>query len=292
MGKKILVTGGYGQLGHCIHDLATEEDDITYFSHDELDITNKNDVYRKIIEYRPDVVVNCAAYVNIYEAERNIVGSYNVNCLGVMHLAQACKTAGAKLIHISTDYVFDGENNRPYKETDVCRPLNFYGVTKYLGELTSSEENPETIVIRTSWLYSWYGNNFFTKVLSKLDKGENFGVVYDVIGCPTYAMDLADFILHIIRTEKYKDMTGVYHYSNNGAVSRYDFAVEIEKLYRGKNELIQPCLSTSIVDTVNRPIYAVLDKTKVESILDGHLPNWTDALKRCMYQFSVEEKKQ
>jgi len=292
MGKKILVTGGYGQLGNCIHDLATEEDDITYFSHHELDVTNKDDVYRKIIEYRPDVVVNCAAYVNIYEAERNIVESYDVNCLGVMYLAQACKTAGAKLIHISTDYVFDGENNRPYKETDVCRPLNFYGVTKYLGEITSSEENPETIVIRTSWLYSWYGNNFFTKVLTKLDKGEKFDVVYDVIGSPTYAMDLADFILHIIRTEKYKDMTGVYHYSNNGAVSRYDFAVEIEKVYRGKHELIQPCLSTSIVDTVNRPIYAVLDKTKVESILDEHIPNWTNALRRCMYQFSVDEKKQ
>lgn len=292
MAKKVLVIGAGGQLGHCIQDLVTKDDDVRFLSHSDLDITNKDDAYREIIGYRPDVVINCAAYVNIYEAEKNIVNAYNVNCLGVMYLAQACKTAEAKLIHISTDYVFDGNANIPYKETDICRPLNFYGITKYLGELTSLKENPETIVIRTSWLYSWYGDNFFTKVLSKLDRGERFGVVYDVIGCPTYAMDLADFILKIVRTDKYLDMKGVYNYSNNGAVSRYDFASAIEKLYRGKNEYIYPCLTTSFNDTVKRPMYAVLDKTKTENILDGHIPNWSEALIRCMNQFSIEEKRQ
>ena len=283
MANKILVIGAGGQLARCIADIITEADEAIFLTHSDLDITDKDKVYNTIIGKRPNVVINCAAYVNIYEAEKNIVDAYNVNCLGVMYLAQACKTAGSKLIHISTDYVFDGEKNTPYKEDDVCRPLNFYGMTKYLGELTALKENPETIVIRTSWLYSWYGNNFMTKVISKLDKGDKFNVVYDFVGCPTYAGDLAEFIVNIIRNKKYEKMSGVFQFSNNGAVSRYDFAAAVERFYAGQDShLIQPCLSSSIVDTVKRPLYAVFDKTKVESVIDGHIPNWQDSLKKCV----------
>lgn len=281
MNNKIVVVGAGGQLGLCVRDISTEEDNIVFLTHKDLDITNKEDVFNLIQREQPKAVINCAAYVDIYGAEYNIFDAYNVNCLGAMYLAEACNSIGAKFIHISTDYVFDGESNVPYKETDVCRPLNFYGVTKYLGELTALKSNPDSIVIRTSWLYSWYGNNFLTKVIKKLDSGDKFRVVYDVIGAPTYAFDLAEFIMSIIRTEKCNDMRGVYQYANSGAISRYDFAAEIERLYFGSRNLVQPCLSSTVVDTVKRPVYAVFDKTKAEAVFEKPLPDWKDSLKKC-----------
>lgn len=294
MSKKIVVVGAGGQLGRCISDIVTSEysgvvDDFSFLNHKNLDITNQDDVFKTIVGLRPDVVINCAAYTNVNEAENDITAAFDINCMGPRHLAQVCNTVGAKLVHISTDYVFDGKANIPYKETDDCRPINFYGMTKYLGEREVLSVNPESIIIRTSWLYSWYGNNFFTKMITKIDRGEKFGVVYDVVGTPTYAFDLANFIISLIPDEKYKDMQGIYNYSNSGAVSRYDFAAEIERLYTGRKEIVQPCLSTDFIDPVKKPTYTVFDHSKTESVIGKHIPDWRVSLEKCIY--SKTEKK-
>lgn len=282
MSKKIIVVGAGGQLANCISDIANKDDNFIFLTHKDLDIADKDSVYKVIIKERPDVVINCAAYTNTTASEKNIKAAYEANSLGPMYLAHACKTADAKLIHISTDYVFDGKSNSPYKETDECHPINMYGLTKYFGEVGVLKENPSSIIIRTSWLYSWYGANFMTKMMSKINEGKEFGVVYDVIGCPTYAGDLADFILQAISTGKYKELSGVYHYSNNGIASRYDFAMEIERIYRGENRYVKPCLSTMFGETIDYPMYAVLDKTKTEDLIYGYIPDWRVSLGKCI----------
>lgn len=293
MSKKIIVVGAGGQLGRCIEDIIRQdgcEANVTFLSHNDLDITIKDDVYKEIFGCYADVVINCAAYTNVCKAESELVNAYRANVLGPTNLAQACKKVGTKFIHISTDFVFDGKSNIPYKETDNCAPVNFYGMSKYLGELSVLDANPDSIIIRTSWLYSEYGSNFVTKMIEKIRKESVVKVVYDVLGSPTYAFDLAEFILSITREGKINEMSGIYHYCNSGAISRYDFAAEIERKYFGQQIVVKPCLSTEFQSDVDRPVYSVLDRTKTEGIVGKTLPDWNDSLSKCIEKIKGRDK--
>ena len=280
----ILVTGSNGQLGNDLRLVVEEKDKVNnYFFTDveELDITNKSDVSQFFHANNINVVVNCAAYTNVDKAEDESEIADLINHIGVKNLAEACKDKDGFLIHISTDYVFDGTKNTPYTETDETKPLGVYGETKLRGENAIISSGCEYVIIRTSWLYSSFGNNFLKTMQRLTAEKESIKVVFDQVGTPTYAGDLANVIYTIIQRDEADIKNQIYHFSNEGVCSWYDFAVAINEAY-GHNCNVKPCHSNEFPSKVRRPSYSVLDKTKIKNELGVEIQYWHDSLYRCI----------
>ncbi|MDY2586490.1 dTDP-4-dehydrorhamnose reductase [Winogradskyella aquimaris] len=272
---RILVTGSNGQLGKCLRDIDDHDFDIHYVNSSELDITNHQQVKDFFEKHKIDWCINCAAYTAVDKAESDYDSAFNVNVTGPKNLAKACKVYNVKLIHISTDFVFDGEHNKPYKESDPTNPIGVYGETKLKGEQEISKSLKEHFILRTSWLYSEHGGNFLKTMLRLSKDKAQLGVVGDQIGTPTYAKDLAKAIFLIIG----RDIPdyGIYHYSNNGVASWYDFAKAIFDISKTNIQLNN--ISTAQFPTLaKRPHFSVLDKTKIETTLKQNAPYWRDSL--------------
>lgn len=278
----ILVTGSAGQLGHSLRDIAADSANRYIFTDvAELDITDKSAIIRMMEAEKVNMVINCAAYTNVDKAEDDFDTANLINNIAVRNLAEACKQFGATFIHISTDYVFDGSSNIPYTEDMPLAPLGVYGVTKLHGEQVVLESGCDYIIIRTSWLYSEYGKNFVKTMMMLTEERETLNVVFDQAGTPTYAGDLARVIYNIVENNKYKGNNGIYHFSNEGVCSWYDFAHEISELARTECD-IRPCHSNEFPSKVNRPHYSVLDKTKIKTTFGLTIPYWKDSLRVCI----------
>lgn len=289
----ILVTGANGQLGNEMRIVSKGSSDRYIFTDvEELDITNRDAVMNFVKENDIKVVVNCAAYTNVDKAEDDEATAELINAQAVKHLAEACKSNNATLIHISTDYVFGGnEGNTPRTEDEPVNPTGAYGRTKLHGEQTIQEVGCNYLIIRTAWLYSEFGNNFVKTMRRLTSERDKLNVVFDQIGTPTYALDLANVIMRFIEILKKENnyqlstvnsqLFGVYHFSNEGVISWYDFAKEICEL-SGNECDIQPCHSNEFPSKVKRPSYSVLDKTKIKNKLNITIPHWKESLKKCI----------
>lgn len=278
----ILVTGSNGQLGHSLRDIAADSANRYIFTDvAELDITDKSAIIRMMETENINLVINCAAYTNVDKAEDDFDAANLINNTAVRNLAEACKQFGATFIHVSTDYVFDGSSNIPYTEDMPLAPLGVYGVTKLHGEQSVQESGCDYIIIRTSWLYSEYGKNFVKTMMMLTEQRDNLNVVFDQAGTPTYAGDLARAIYDIVENNKYSGNNGIYHFSNEGVCSWYDFAREISELARTECD-IRPCHSNEFPSKVNRPHYSVLDKTKIKTTFWLTIPYWKDSLRVCI----------
>ena len=280
--KVILVTGANGQLGNEMR-LVSENSSNQYLFTDvaELDITDIEAVRKMMKENKVDFVVNCAAYTNVDKAEDDEATARRINRDAVENLAVSCRENGATLIHVSTDYVFPGNGCIPCTEDMPVNPLSVYGKTKLEGEEAIQKVGCNALIFRTAWLYSECGNNF-VKTMRRLTKErDTLNVVFDQVGTPTYAFDLASAIYGIIEQEQYKGNEGIYHYSNEGVCSWFDFAKEIAEL-SGNTCNISPCHSDEFPSKVKRPHYSVLDKTKFKRTFGQAVPYWKDSLKQCI----------
>ncbi len=274
----ILITGASGQLGSMLQSMVgsnTHGLDFFFKSSTQLDITDLEAVRETLSSQDFAYCVNCAAYTHVDKAETEPETARRVNSSGARNLALGCKQNNTVLIHISTDFVFDGYGNVPYKEEDIARPLGFYGDTKYNGERAIVNTLKEHFIIRTSWLYSEYGHNFMKTMLRLASEREVLSVVYDQVSTPTYAKDLAEVILAIIKAKS--EEYGVYHYSNEGVASWYDFAKAIfDKT--GSDIKLKPILSEEYPTPAERPKYSVLDKSKIKQTFGLEIPYWKDSL--------------
>lgn len=283
---KILVTGAYGQLGSELKEIEMQfpNYDFLFTDADTLDITNEIEVESYFNKYQPGFVINCAAYTAVDKAEIETGIAEKVNALAPKILGKFSKKVGAKLIHVSTDYVFDGNSNRPYSETDTVNPQGVYGETKLQGELNCLNENPDSVVIRTSWLYSEFGNNFVKTMLKLGCERDTLNVVFDQVGTPTYAADLANAIMSIIQlseNQPQKYIPGIYHYSNEGVTSWYDFALAIFDTTNIECE-VNPVLSDQFPTLAKRPHFSVLNKSKIRDTFGITIPYWKESLKICI----------
>lgn len=280
---KILVTGALGQLGREMARVAAASGD-TFILTDigELDITDARAVASLVAGERVEVIVNCAAYTNVDRAEDNPAAADLINNTAAGNLARAARAAGAALIHVSTDYVFDGKAHTPYTEDAPAAPTGVYGATKLAGERAVAESGCDHIILRTAWLYSQWGNNFVKTMARLTAERDTLSVVFDQVGSPTSAADLADAIGHIIASRQLA-ATGVYHFTDEGVCSWYDFAVQIAKL-SGNSCDIRPILSSQYPSKVKRPHYSVLDKAKFRDTFKYKIPHWTESLEKCVSQ--------
>ena len=277
----ILVTGANGQLGMEMRNVSVGSADRYIFTDvAELDITDADAVDRVIASEKVDVIVNCAAYTNVDKAEEDEQAADLINHRAVAILATAAAKYGATLIHISTDYVFDGLSCVPYKEDDATSPTGAYGRTKLAGEHAVIESGCRYLIFRTAWLYSHYGKNFVKTMMKLTAEKDSLNVVFDQVGTPTCAADLAALIYKVI-TERMLDRQGVYHFSNEGVCSWYDFALEIRDLC-GNTCDIRPCHSEEFLSRVRRPSYSVLDKTKVKNVFGINIHHWKKALRKIL----------
>lgn len=289
---KILVTGAFGQLGREIEELSEKYPDwqFIFTDVDTLDITNEISVQSFFEINNPDYIINCAAFTSVDKAETEVVLAELINSVAVKILAIASKNSQTKFIHISTDYVFDGNGTEPYLEDDFVNPQGVYGKTKLAGELNCLKENPDSIIIRTSWLYSSFGNNF-VKTILRLGKERNeLNVVNDQVGTPTYAADLALVILSIIEKSENnpeKFQAGIFHYSNEGVTSWYNFAKEIFEI-SGIDCKVNPVKSEEYPTPAKRPKYSVLNINKIKKVYNLSIPNWNDSLKVCLNKIEKE----
>ena len=283
---RVLITGSNGQLGSEIKELSANYKKLDFVFKDlpDLDICNFNLLQSFIIDNNINTVINCAAYTAVDKAEEESTVATKVNYEGVLNLVNALQSVNGKLIHISTDYVFDGDHFLPYKESDPVSPIGVYGETKRAGELAVINSDLDSIVIRTSWLYSFYGNNFVKTMLRLGNEKENLGVIFDQVGTPTYARDLAKTCLGILCEESSVNISengNLYHYSNEGVVSWYDFAISIMEL-GGKNCKIDPIQTKDYHTLAKRPQYSVLNKSKIKTDFKIEIPYWRDSLKECI----------
>lgn len=275
---KMIISGGSGQLAKCTYDKVSCGNNVLLLNSTELDITNFEDVSSITGSFNPDVIINAAAYTAVDKAEIEPEIAAEVNSRGPKNLAIAAKTVGAKFIHISTDYVFDGSGNVPYKESDPVNPSNVYGKTKLAGELIVRSVLPEAIILRTSWVFSEYGNNFVKTMLRIAKDRDQLGIVSDQIGCPTYAGDIASAILSLINKNA---PGGVYHYCGNKSVSWANFAEAIfeQAVISGKLEekpIVKYIKTESYPTPADRPLYSVLSTEKVSPYYPPS--DWSSAL--------------
>jgi len=263
--KKILVTGANGQLGSEIKRLAPNYPnfDFVFTDIDDFPLDNTQDIIVNFNRIQSDIVINCAAYTAVDKAESDQVTADAINHKAIATLATLCHDSGAKLVHISTDYVFDGTSPVAYKEDDKPNPKSVYGVTKLAGEIACSKNCPESIIIRTAWVYSEFGNNFVKTMLRLMSERDTLSVVNDQIGSPTYAADLAQVILTILDSNKWEP--GIYHYSNEGEISWFDFAVAIQEIGQ-KTCDIKGIPASSYPTPAERPAYSLLDKSKIKAV--------------------------
>ncbi len=280
---KILITGANGQLGNEMqrHIAANTTNQYLFTDVAELDITDLAAIRELVKSEQVDVIVNCAAYTNVDKAEDDYETANLLNNKAVANLATAAKEADATLIHISTDYVFQGDRNIPCKEEWETNPLGVYGKTKLAGEQAVLDSGCNYIIIRTAWLYSEFGNNFVKTMRRLTGERDNLKVVFDQVGTPTYAGDLAELIHHIINTGQLNKQ-GIYHYSNEGVCSWYDFTKAIAALSEHSACNIQPCHSDEFPSKVKRPSFSVLDKTKVKKTFGIEIPHWQASLINCI----------
>lgn len=287
----ILVTGANGQLGNEMRVVSKNSKDHYFFSDitDQegietihLDITNKDEIQRWVEENDIKLIVNCAAYTNVDKAESDYENAELLNATAVGYLAEAAKQVEGTLIHVSTDYVFGGGNSRtPYKEDETASPTSVYGLTKLHGERKIVDSGCNYLIIRTAWLYSEFGKNFVKTMMSLTSTRKELKVVFDQVGTPTYAGDLASVIYSIIEKRQY-DKQGIYHFSNEGVCSWFDFALKIAEMAGNTECKIRPCLSYEFPSPVTRPSYSVLDKAKIKETFEIDIPYWTESLKLCM----------
>lgn len=285
MNHTILVTGADGQLGREMQIASRGSRNRFIFTdiageHERLDITDPQAIADIVRENHVNVIVNCAAYTNVDKAETDPETANLLNNIAAGNLADAMKAVNGTLIHISTDYVFQGDRNIPCREDWPTEPLGVYGKTKLAGEKSIEATGCASIIIRTAWLYSPFGKNFVKTMRDLTSSRESLKVVFDQVGTPTYAGDLAKVICHIIETGQL-DKTGIYHFSNEGVCSWFDFAKAICAM-SGNTCDIQPCHSEEFPSPVARPHFSVLDKTKIKQTFGIRIPYWTDSLKRCI----------
>lgn len=284
----ILVTGSNGQLGNEMRQVSRNSHDHYIFTDvAELDITDAAAVEKTVLDNAIDVIVNCAAYTNVDKAEDDKEFAEVLNSRAVENLATAIRKRDGLLVHISTDYVFGGnKNNTPCREDEPANPTGVYGVTKLHGEQAVINSGCHYLILRTAWLYSEYGKNFVKTMLDLTATRSELKVVFDQVGTPTYAYDLAAAIFHIVENRLYEGRDGVYHYSNEGVCSWYDFTKTIAAYAGHTGCNIQPCHSDEFPSKVVRPSYSVLDKSKIKSTFGIEVPYWTDSLKKCMNNLS------
>jgi len=282
MRTKVLVTGANGQLGSEIRRISGLFPDIVFaFTDvDELDITHSLKVASYLAAFQPQFLINCAAYTAVDKAETDIEMATLLNATAVGILSKQSAEIGCKMIHVSTDYVFNGRGPRPYKEDDPVDPQSAYGKTKLEGEVLCQKFNPESLIIRTSWLYSAFGNNFVKTMIRLGNERDELGVIVDQIGSPTNAADLAAAVLTIISSVENGNKSfvpGIYHYSNEGVASWYDFTKAIFDIAK-INCLVKPIASEDYPSPVQRPAYSVMNKSKIKLIFGLQIPHWRDSL--------------
>ncbi len=286
--KNVLITGANGQLGNEMRVLSAEYPEYTYFFTDvaELDICDEQAVMDFVQANDIHVIVNCAAYTAVDKAEENVELCTNLNADAVGYLAKAAEACGAEFIHISTDYVFDGTAHLPYRETASTCPNSVYGHTKLAGEQQALTLCSRTMVIRTAWLYSTFGNNFVKTMIRLGRERDSLGVIFDQIGTPTYARDLARAIFVAISQGV---VPGVYHFSNEGVCSWYDFTKAIHRLAGITTCKVKPLHTEEYPTLAKRPHYSVLDKTKIKETYNIEIPYWEDSLAECIFQMIVDK---
>lgn len=283
----ILVTGANGQLGNEMQVLARENLQHTYFFTDvqELDICDEQAVYAYVSEHKIDIIVNCAAYTAVDKAEDNVELCDKLNNIAPGYLARAAQANGAAMIQVSTDYVFDGTAHIPYTEEEPTCPASVYGSTKLAGEQNVMDHCEKAMVIRTAWLYYIYGNNFVKTMIRLGQERDSLGVIFDQIGTPTYANDLAQAIFAAINKGVVR---GIYHFSDEGVCSWYDFTVAIHRLAGIASCKVKPLHTADYPAKAPRPHYSVLDKTKIKDTFGIEIPHWEESLKRCINQLRME----
>ena len=281
--KTILVTGANGQLGSEMRRLGSVSPNNYIFTDvAELDITDRTAVAEFVTANGVNVIVNCAAYTNVDKAEDDEATAELINATAVANLAEAIKQADGTLIHVSTDYVFGTDGNTPRSEDMATNPLGAYGRTKLHGEQAIAKSGCKGLIFRTAWLYSEYGNNFLKTMLRLTAERDTLKVVFDQVGTPTYAGDLAVLIFSIIEYGTYESNEGIYHFSNEGVCSWYDFAREIAVAAGHTSCNIIPCHSDEFPSKVTRPPYSVLDKSKVKRVFDVDIPHWRESMLHCI----------
>ena len=279
--KNILITGANGQLGNEMRVVSAEQEQLVYHFTDvaELDICDIEAIERYVVEHAIDCIVNCAAYTNVNKAEEDTELCDKLNHQAPANLARVAAKHQVGLIHVSTDYVFNGEHHLPYKEDDPTCPNSVYGATKLAGEQAIQTLHPAAVIIRTAWLYSTFGNNFVKTMLRLGSERDELGVVFDQIGTPTYARDLARAIQHILVKGI---VPGIYHYSNEGVCSWYDFTKMIFALGGITTCQLKPLHTDEYPTPAARPHYSVLDKTKIKQTYGVEVPYWVDSLRECI----------
>jgi len=280
--KRIIVIGGNGQLGHCLQKLAPkyhDQYDFNFTGSSVVDITNFEQVETVFAEYQPDFVINASAYTAVDLAETETEKAFAINADGVGNLAQVCKDNNAILIHVSTDYVFDGETNLSYSEDDFTDPIGVYGASKRKGEELALENNPETVILRTSWLYSEFNKNFVKTMLHLFEIKDELGIVGDQFGQPTNANDLAEAILEIIDA---KNKTfGIYHFSNYPETTWFDFASKIKE-FSGSNVILKSITTQEFPTPAKRPKRSTMSLDKIEKDYQIEPKHWENSLRDCV----------
>lgn len=281
MRKKIIVTGANGQLGMELQQLASSYSlfEFVFTTRQELSLDNPDVINNFIARHQPQYFINCAAYTAVDKAEAEKELAYKINAEAPGIIATACQKNNVQLIHISTDYVFNGMGKTPYKEDDATDPVNLYGDSKLEGEKKVMQFNPGSIIIRTAWVYSEFGKNFVKTMLRLMADKEQISVVSDQAGTPTYAADLAEAILHIISSQQWE--AGIYHFSNEGNITWYDFAVAIKEL-SGSPCKVMPISTAQYPTPAKRPFYSVLDKTKIQQTFNIPVKDWKASLAICI----------
>ena len=283
--RNILVTGVNGQLGKAIRKISKDFDYNFFFTDTEsLDITDKNKLKKTVEEKKINIIINCAAYTAVDKAEEEQEKAYRVNAEAVENIANICKKKDILLIHISTDYVFDGKNYLPYQEDDAVNPINIYGKSKLQGEQVIRKIKPKSIIIRTSWVYSEDGHNFVKSMLKLAKTQNNLKVIYDQIGSPTYAGDLARVILYMIQFP-IKNKVEIYHYSNEGVCSWYDLAKAIFEI-KNVNIQVDPITTDMFPTQAKRPRYSLLSKDKIKKHYNIEIPYWRESLKKMLKKYN------
>lgn len=280
---KTLITGANGQLGTELHEILEREfpGQTLYTDVQELDLTNAKAVDSYVANNEITHIVNCAAYTAVDRAEEEKMLCAAVNTDAVKNLAMAADANGAKIIHISTDYVFDGTNHRPYRESDKVNPISQYGATKRKGETLLLALAPQAIIIRTAWLYSAHGKNFVKTMLRLADSQPEIKVVCDQIGTPTFARDLARAVVKVLQSHQW--VPGIYHFTDEGAASWYDFAKAIFRI-AGKDVKVTPIRTEDYPTPASRPSYSILDRTRIKATYGIEIPHWEEALADCLRQ--------
>ncbi len=283
----ILITGSNGQLGNEMRLLGQKNEQHTFFYTDveELDITNKTAICNYVNTNDIDLIINCAAFTAVDRAESEESLARLLNALAVLNLGEAASEKGAGIIHISTDYVFNGKACIPYRESDEPDPQSAYGRTKLEGEQLLLQACPDAVIIRTAWLYSEFGNNFVKTMIRLGRERDNLNVVFDQIGSPTYAGDLAQAIMTIVNADKW--IPGIYHFTNEGVCSWYDFTKAIHSI-AGIDCNVQPIRSEQYPTPTERPHYSVLDKAKIKEVYGVDVPHWYDGLQRCLQNMNQQ----